>query len=109
MKFAPYGLAGGDCAILAQNMLTENGATEQLASKISRWLKKGALVTHVQPGGGGFGPAHERDPERVRNDVWNGKITAAFARDRHGVVVDEAGIAVDPLATRQLRGAHVPA
>ena len=109
MKFAPYGLAGGECAILAQNLLTDNGAVEQLASKISRWLKKGALVTHLQPGGGGFGPACERDPERVRDDVWNGKISSAFARDRHGVVVDAGGMAVDVVATQKLRAAHAAA
>ncbi len=107
MKFAPYGLAGGDSATLAQNLLTENGATEQLASKIGRWLKKGALVTHVQPGGGGFGPPRERDPEHVRNDVWNGKISSVFARDRHGVVVDDGGTAVDLVATQKLRDAHI--
>ena len=103
MKFAPYGLAGGECAEFARNILHENGADLNLPSKVSRWLKKDALITHVQPGGGGFGPAHERDPERVRDDVWNGKISAAYARAKHGVAVDDGGLAVDEAATRRLR------
>ena len=44
----------------------------------------------VSTGGGGYGPAWERDVERVRCDVRDGYITRSTARERFGVVVDEA-------------------
>jgi len=103
MKFAPYGLDGGLPAKPAENLLAANGATTALPSKITRWLQGGNVVTHVQPGGGGFGDPLAREPERVARDVWNDKISAAYAREHHRVVVDPASGAVDVAATAALR------
>jgi N-methylhydantoinase B/oxoprolinase/acetone carboxylase alpha subunit len=41
------------------------------------------------PGGGGFGPPHEREPERVRQDVRLGLVTPQAAREVYGVEVDD--------------------
>src|ERR1700683_1827027 len=46
-----------------------------------------AIQLHV-PGGGGFGDPRRRDPERVRDDVLDGLITADEARRDYSVVVD---------------------
>jgi N-methylhydantoinase B len=54
------------------------------------------------PGGGGFGDPRMREPERVREDVLDGLITAAQARRDYGVVVDEDG-EVDRAATERMR------
>jgi N-methylhydantoinase B len=40
------------------------------------------------PGGAGFGPAAERDPERVRADVAEGYVSAEAARHDYGVDAD---------------------
>ena len=54
-------------------------------------------------GGGGFGPAHERDPEAVLRDVREGKITRARAREAYGVAIESDAWAVDFAATEKLR------
>jgi len=66
-------------------------------------MAQGDLVRHVQPGGGGFGDPLARDPARVAHDVWNTKISAAYARKHHAVVVDPETGALDVDATTALR------
>ena len=56
----------------------------------------------MQPGGGAYGDPLERDPEAVRGDAAQGKVSAAHARESYGVVLDEAG-RVDSSATAALR------
>jgi N-methylhydantoinase B len=106
LKYAPYGLDGGMPASFAQNLLTRDGKTQKLAGKIAMTLRRGDLVTHVQAGGGGFGNPLLRDPAKVGADVWNHKISAAYARTHHSVVVDGSTGKVDLEATRLLRRQH---
>jgi N-methylhydantoinase B/oxoprolinase/acetone carboxylase alpha subunit len=54
-------------------------------------------------GGGGYGDAFARDTERVQRDVQLGFVSTAAARERYGVVIDEATGEVDGAATTQLR------
>ncbi|MFZ1152186.1 MAG: hydantoinase B/oxoprolinase family protein, partial [Xanthobacteraceae bacterium] len=54
------------------------------------------------PGGGGFGDPRERDPQRVREDMLDGLITAEQARRDYGVAIDASG-AIDVAATERLR------
>lgn len=104
MKILPYGLAGGGPATGAINEITTDaGEHIDLPSKINRRMAQGDLVRHVQPGGGGFGDPLTRDPERVARDVWNTKISAAYAREYHRVVVDPDSGALDAAATTALR------
>ena len=104
MKFLPYGLDGGGTAAPARNLIERAGETSALPSKTTCWMKEGELITHEQPGGGGFGDPFVRDPERVAHDVWNGKISAAYARRHHLVVVDAQSGRLDEPETRRLRG-----
>ncbi len=104
MKILPYGLAGGGPATGAINEITTNtGEPIYLPSKINRRMAQGDLVRHVQPGGGGFGDPLTRDPARVARDVWNTKISAAYAREHHRVVVDPETGVLDAVATTALR------
>jgi N-methylhydantoinase B len=104
MKILPYGLAGGGPATGAINEITTNaGEHIYLPSKINRRMAQGDLVRHVQPGGGGFGDPLTRDPARVARDVWNTKISAAYAREHHRVVVDPETGVLDAVATTALR------
>jgi N-methylhydantoinase B len=104
MKIRPYGLAGGGEATAAVNEIeTAAGEKVVLPSKINRRMGQGDIVRHIQPGGGGFGDPHVRDPARVARDVWNGKISAAFAREHHLVAVDPSTGMLDAEATKELR------
>jgi len=84
MKFPPYGLAGGGPAATSLNLLTHQGEEKKLPSKVTCWVQAGDLVTHQQPGGGGFGPPERRLKALVEKDLWNEKITPAFARRHYG-------------------------
>ena len=54
------------------------------------------------PGSGGYGPPTERDPEIVRWDVLNGKISLESARENYKVVFDK-DMNVDMETTESLR------
>jgi N-methylhydantoinase B len=70
-------------------------------------LPPGAVMAYQHGGGGGFGAALLRDPEAVKEDVLDEKVSAAAARDRYGVVLtgtlDDYDLAVDLAATQSLR------
>jgi N-methylhydantoinase B len=65
-------------------------------------LRAGQTLISVCNGGGGYGPAHERDPALVRQDVSEGIIDAQRAREVYGVVLADDGSVADS-ATRALR------
>ena len=106
MKFQPYGLDGGGCAASASNTLTRGDVSETLPSKIGMQIARNNLVTHVQPGGGGFGDPLKRPLEEIERDVWNHKLSAAFVRTHYLAVVNPQTGEADPDATRELRNAH---
>jgi hypothetical protein len=58
-------------------------------------------------GGGGYGLALERDPEKVLADLRDGFITEKKAAERYGVVIRQGKI--DDAATKQKRAALVEA
>jgi N-methylhydantoinase B len=58
----------------------------------------------VMAGGGGFGDPWERDPEHVRNDVLDGRVSREHADNAYGVVID-ADMRVDAAATHLRRTA----
>ena len=60
------------------------------------------------PGGGGFGDPRKREPERVREDVRDGLITAEQARRDYSVAIDADG-EIDVAATERLRASKSPA
>jgi len=106
MKFQPYGLAGGGPARAAANILaTEGQPDRQLASKVNMTIARGDVVTHIQPGGGGFGDPMQRDLAAIERDVWNHKLSAHYVRQHYRVVTDAASGKVDAAATAALRAA----
>jgi N-methylhydantoinase B len=44
------------------------------------------------PGGGGFGPPAERDPDAVRTDLLDGYTSAAEAERAYGVILETEGV-----------------
>ena len=66
-------------------------------------LKEGQRIASYNPGGGGWGPARERDPAAVLRDVRNGLVSIEAARDEYGVVIDPDTLELDGKRTRDLR------
>lgn len=101
----PYGLQGGEPGAVSSNVLVRpDGTEEQLPSMFSTTIGEGDVYVHRTAGGGGWGDPLAREPERVAEDVADGKVTPAAARARYGVVVAADG-ALDLEATnRERRG-----
>jgi 5-oxoprolinase (ATP-hydrolysing)/N-methylhydantoinase B len=66
-------------------------------------METGDEMLLVTAGGGGYGPALERDLRLVLEDYIEELITAEYARDKYGVVIDEARREVNREATARLR------
>ena len=66
-------------------------------------LRQGESLHVDTPGGGGYGDPLERDPEAVRQDVYDRRVTVLMARQQYGVVLQEPGLSVDQEATQRLR------
>ena len=106
-KYAPPGVVGGKPAAL--NLFTyeqdDGDHTPPMNSQmVGIKLKKRQRVHLETPGGGGYGPPLERDPEAVSRDVSLGFVSRENAKREYGVVLDEAG-AVDNAATEECRKA----
>ena len=103
-RFLPWGTQGGSSGTAGANLLNPDRGDggERLPGKFLRTLKRGDVYRLVQPGGGGYGDPLERDPEAVREDAVQGKISAAHARAAYGVVLAADG-RVDSAATTALR------
>lgn len=100
----PFGIRGGKPGepTRVQKRTPEGTVEIEESFKI---VSVGEDETYVQHsgGGGGVGDPHERDPERVREDVRNGYVSVQAARDEYGVVFDDEG-EIDYERTRSLRG-----
>jgi N-methylhydantoinase B len=68
-------------------------------------LLPGDIVRAYSGGGGGFGDPLERAPAAVATDVKRGYVSAAAAKERYAVAVNDR-FEVDEDATRKLRGAR---
>ena len=87
--FRPYGLAGGKPGGGSRSFMTRGNETTPLPGKVTMTVPQGALIVHEQAGGGGYGDPRERDAGLVREDVADGKISREFAREHHGVEIDD--------------------
>ncbi|NKB49769.1 MAG: hydantoinase B/oxoprolinase family protein, partial [Alphaproteobacteria bacterium] len=63
----------------------------------------GDIISYLADGGGGYGEAFARDPERVREDVIDGYVSAEAARTEYGVALTAAN-EIDWDETKRLRG-----
>jgi N-methylhydantoinase B len=63
----------------------------------------GDEILYLADGGGGYGPAFERAPERVRDDVIDGYVSRDAARERYGVALTD-DLEIDEAETKRLRG-----
>jgi len=93
------GLPGGPTV---HYRLGADGERTDLPSQGLIELADGERIVSVTPGGGGYGPPAERDPERVRRDVIEGWISRERARDVYAVALSDE-LEVDAAATVSLR------
>jgi len=103
VKFPPWGLFGGSDAKTAHYLLVEGGIDKAVPSKGTTRVKSGNLIRVETCGGGGYGPAEERNPESVLRDVVEEKVSASRAATEYKVAIDTQNWTVDLAKTRQLR------
>ena len=101
-RFAPHGLFGGEEGKPARYLRILDGQESNLSSKATVHLAAGETVRIETCGGGGYGPPLARDPELVRRDAKEEKISPERARERYGVAIRSDG-SIDPTETDQLR------
>jgi N-methylhydantoinase B len=100
----PVGVSGGQNGRCAEmEIVAPDGQRRVLRTFVTQPIFPGEACETRNSGGGGWGDPLDRDPERVRQDVRNGFVSVARARQVYGVVVDAAGLKVDLAATRQQR------
>ena len=104
-KCPPWGILGGGPGESSFGEIERADGTRERVHKVSsRAVAPGDRIHIHSAGGGGFGPAIERDPEAVRLDVIRGYVSAARAREMYGVVLTpERG--VNAAATGRQRAA----
>ena len=101
-KFVPRGVQGGRDSLPCETTLKRaNGEQESLPGVARFMIDKGDVIRVKTTGSGGFGPPAQRAPERVLNDVLDGRVSVQAAREVYGVVI--AGDAVDEEATQACR------
>lgn len=67
------------------------GEKELLPAKYSFPISSEDVFVQFEGGGGGLGDPLKRNPERVRQDLYDGYITTKMAEDVYGVIVNEDG------------------
>ena len=78
VKFPPRGLLGGSAGAAGREYVND----EKIPAKVRMELSKGDVLRFDTPGGGGMGPAADRDLVLIERDIANGLVTpAAAARD----------------------------
>ncbi|RFU64876.1 hydantoinase B/oxoprolinase family protein [Peribacillus glennii] len=104
-KFAPWGFDGGKSGSVGSLTIQESEREEpiKLPSKLpNRIAKAGSKIQLTGPGGGGYGNAYERDPDKVLSDYLDGFIPKEKALEDYGVFITDSG-KVDYDKTQQLR------
>jgi N-methylhydantoinase B len=102
-RFPPYGLRGGCPGTPSAYILNPGGEERMLPTMGMARLERGDVLRHVMAGGGGWGDPLDRDPEAVAADVADEKLSAEYARETYGVVIDPDTLELDPAATERLR------
>jgi N-methylhydantoinase B len=102
---APYGVAGGHAGRTGRIVLNPEtpGERELPALGDGFALQRGDLLRFETCGGGGWGDPLTRDPERVRQDVARGIVSARGALEDYGVALALETLDVDKTATDEAR------
>ena len=100
--FQPWGLQGGRPAPRCRTEIQRaDGEVEEIPSKSTTRLERGAIVDVYTTGGGGYGPPSERDVDAVARDLREGVVSPERAESEYDIVLDDDEIDAD--ATARLR------
>lgn len=102
------GMCGGEDAGPYSNFFEVGTPNEhKVGLSAHERLPAGAVIAYQHGGGAGFGLAVHRDPEAVRDDVLDEKISLKAAREKYGVILtgtlENYDLQVDVAATEALR------
>jgi N-methylhydantoinase B/oxoprolinase/acetone carboxylase alpha subunit len=102
-KFGPWGAAGGGGAPSCRTeIISSDGQRHVLPGKILAPIRNGDRLNYWTTGGGGYGSPLTREPERVLDDVLDGRVSVDAAREIYAVVVDSGRL--DREQTEKMRG-----
>ena len=106
LRFQPWGLLGGSAGANGSIELRRAGADkfDRVSKADAIRASIGDVIRLCTAGGGGYGEAFEREPERVLDDVLNGFVSIASAERDYGVVVSNGQL--DAAATHRARRVH---
>jgi N-methylhydantoinase B len=105
-EYRPWGLFGGSEAAVNDAILNPGRPGEREVRKVTSFpIMRGGVLRIISGGGGGYGPAWERDPARVLDDVMDGYVSEASAERDYRVVLEREGntLAENKGKTRKLR------
>ena len=99
----PWSVGGGEPGV--NNIVVRYEGTERQdeIGFSTTFFEMGETITNLTGGGGGWGRAWERAPERVARDVREGYVSVEAARRDYGVVIDPSTLSVDEAATQAER------
>ena len=104
---APQGVLGGNSGPPAATYkISKDGKREKLPGVMICELQPGEMVQGIDAGGGGYGRAIERCPQKVLFDVKEKWETLSRAREVYGVVLiknEDGELMVDEPATESVR------
>ncbi len=85
VKFKPWGVnGGGEAPLCVTELLHADGSSETLPGKCRAPLNAGDRLRIYTTGSGGYGNPHERDPQAIRDDILDGKVSAEAAASVYG-------------------------
>ncbi len=105
-RVGPQGVLGGEDGGVNQVRIERSNETyipPHLSKDQGIPIEVGDTISVSTPGGGGYGPAWERNPALVQRDVQRGYYTSEQAVERFGVVFEEGKTDLDLEATANLR------
>ena len=103
-KTKPWGMEGGGDGENCHMILRPGTDREAVVGGVYEAMASGEVLVNNSGGGGGWGPALERDPAAVLADVREGYVSIEAAKRDYGVAIDEATLSLDLAATATLRG-----
>jgi len=99
----PFGFEGGAAGAPSAHLFIGSEGVEQRLPTMpmqSFTASAGDVFQLIGAGGGGYGDPLTREPERIADDLLEGKVSTEGAMRDYGVVFAEDGTSIDLAATR---------